>query len=283
MIYLHCNTGSRLDVVPYLPELIQQNFSVCSFDFSGCGNSDGNYITLGYSEKDDIEAVLNYLQGLGKYEHFFLWGRSMGATAALFYITSSKQNLVKGIVLDSAFYSLKKMVLEYASQVTKLPQFLIYPILPLVNKYLKEKADLEIEDFEIKGLLEGMRPLSDIPAVLFLTSKQDAVVKSKHSEQICKHYPGKEKQIKYIQEKHEQDRPLKVIQECVEFFKKTEELLQKKNNFGFMPFKQDLNDKGFSPNRLWGSGTTIQMYQQPVQNSSRLNLNYNFLNNRVYI
>ena len=37
-----------------------------SFDFSGCGLSDGEYISLGINESDDLEAVVNYLRNSGK-------------------------------------------------------------------------------------------------------------------------------------------------------------------------------------------------------------------------
>jgi pimeloyl-ACP methyl ester carboxylesterase len=29
-----------------------------SFDFSGCGNSEGQWVTLGWKERDDLRAVL---------------------------------------------------------------------------------------------------------------------------------------------------------------------------------------------------------------------------------
>lgn len=33
----------------YVPELMERGFHVCSFDFAGCGNSGGEYVTLGYN------------------------------------------------------------------------------------------------------------------------------------------------------------------------------------------------------------------------------------------
>ena len=35
--------------------------SVCAFDFSGSGMSDGDDVTWGYQEKKDLAAVLKYL------------------------------------------------------------------------------------------------------------------------------------------------------------------------------------------------------------------------------
>ena len=38
----------------------------CCFDFSGCGISDGEYISLGIHESDDLEAVIKFLRNSGK-------------------------------------------------------------------------------------------------------------------------------------------------------------------------------------------------------------------------
>lgn len=46
----------------YVEELLKMKISVCLFDFSGSGLSDGEYISLGYYEQDDILAVVKYLK-----------------------------------------------------------------------------------------------------------------------------------------------------------------------------------------------------------------------------
>jgi alpha/beta superfamily hydrolase len=50
IIYCHGNCGNKFDVVPILVNVLSQNFIVVSFDFSGTGNSEGKYLTLGYYE-----------------------------------------------------------------------------------------------------------------------------------------------------------------------------------------------------------------------------------------
>lgn len=44
----------------------------------GCGLSEGEYISLGYYEKDDLSVVIKYLRESGKVSTIGLWGRSMG-------------------------------------------------------------------------------------------------------------------------------------------------------------------------------------------------------------
>ena len=54
VIYLHGNCSSRLEALPVANILLPLNITVFTFDFSGCGHSEGEYVTLGYKEKDDL-------------------------------------------------------------------------------------------------------------------------------------------------------------------------------------------------------------------------------------
>ena len=50
VVYLHCNAGNRLEALPIVKYLAINKISLFCFDFSGCGNSDGKYVTLGTNE-----------------------------------------------------------------------------------------------------------------------------------------------------------------------------------------------------------------------------------------
>lgn len=41
--------------------------------------SEGEYVTLGVRESQDLEDIIEVLYGEGKISDFALWGRSMGA------------------------------------------------------------------------------------------------------------------------------------------------------------------------------------------------------------
>jgi pimeloyl-ACP methyl ester carboxylesterase len=55
---------------------------------SGCGRSDGDYISLGFHEKADLIAVIDLCKERG-YQTIGLWGHSMGAAIALFYMAEN--------------------------------------------------------------------------------------------------------------------------------------------------------------------------------------------------
>jgi len=54
VIYMHGNAGNKMEGLSYAPHLLPLGINLCSFDFSGCGNSEGEWVTLGHKEKDDL-------------------------------------------------------------------------------------------------------------------------------------------------------------------------------------------------------------------------------------
>ena len=60
IIFWHGNCGSRIDSFDIVYSYLPQGMSVITFDFAGCGMSDGNNISLGYYESQDIGSVVNY-------------------------------------------------------------------------------------------------------------------------------------------------------------------------------------------------------------------------------
>uniref|UniRef100_UPI0035C7604D CocE/NonD family hydrolase n=1 Tax=Serratia quinivorans TaxID=137545 RepID=UPI0035C7604D len=63
---------------------------MCTFDFSGCGNSEGDWVTLGFKEKDDLKSIIEYLYEHKRVSVVGLWGRSMGATSSLYYLSENQ-------------------------------------------------------------------------------------------------------------------------------------------------------------------------------------------------
>lgn len=55
---------------------------VC-FDFSGCGISEGDFVTLGWKERYDLQSVLAYIKTVGNATKVILWGGGQGANTAL--------------------------------------------------------------------------------------------------------------------------------------------------------------------------------------------------------
>ena len=86
------------------------------------------YITnsLGWNEARDIGNVIRFLKRKYGIEKFILWGRSMGAVAALLYLSSknTSNHAIAGI-FDSPFSNLTELVEATADKWTIIPGFVV--------------------------------------------------------------------------------------------------------------------------------------------------------------
>lgn len=55
VIYMHGNSSSRLEALASLSLVLGLGATLLAFDFSGSGHSDGQYVSLGAFEKDDLQ------------------------------------------------------------------------------------------------------------------------------------------------------------------------------------------------------------------------------------
>ncbi|XLR60721.1 hypothetical protein S83_011393, partial [Arachis hypogaea] len=79
VIYCHGNSGCRADANEAVVVLLPSNITVFTLDFSGSGLSEGDYVSLGWHEKDDLKMAVSYLRSNKQISGIGLWGRSMGA------------------------------------------------------------------------------------------------------------------------------------------------------------------------------------------------------------
>lgn len=82
ILFCHCNASNRLECMQYL-EFLPSDYAIAGFDFLGCGNSEGDYITLGIKESQQIRTIAKVLDD--QFRKVVLWGRSMGAVSVLMY------------------------------------------------------------------------------------------------------------------------------------------------------------------------------------------------------
>jgi pimeloyl-ACP methyl ester carboxylesterase len=210
VIYLHGNCSSRLEALDVLEVLLPLHVTVFAFDFAGSGLSDGEYISLGWFEREDLAMVLEHLRFSGKTNHIGLWGRSMGAVTALLYAPLDPD--LAGLVLDSPFSSLPDLAQELASSHTSVPAFLISAGMSLVRNSIKKKIGLDIND--LKPI--HFAPQSLIPS-LFICAEQDTLVLPYHTRALYSAYAGRKKLIS-VPGEHNGPRPQGVIDQVQKFF-----------------------------------------------------------------
>lgn len=187
---MHGNSSCRVEAVESVHYLLPQNITLLCFDFAGCGKSEGEYISLGWYERDDVALIIDHLRENRRVSSIALHGRSMGAVTALLH--ADRDHSIAGIVLDSPFSDLPVLVNELAYRYVKIPSFLVSPALKLVSGTIQSKAGFDIYKLSPIKHVEN----SFIPA-LFATANDDDFIKPHHSEKLHDAYNGDKNMIRF--------------------------------------------------------------------------------------
>mmetsp|Transcript_88016 Transcript_88016/g.244311 ORF Transcript_88016/g.244311 Transcript_88016/m.244311 type:complete len:464 (+) Transcript_88016:210-1601(+) len=213
IVYLHGNSSNRLEAVAMLGPLLAQGISLCCFDSAGCGHSDGEYISLGWHERDDLATILEYLRQSPFCGPVGLWGRSMGAATALLH--ADRDQTLGAICLDSPFVSLRKLVEDLATSthvICPLPHCIVILALAIIRLRVKTLANFDIED--VVPLEHAKR--SYVPAI-FMHARQDTFISPGHSRQLYDAYLG-DKEFVLIDGDHNTERSAHAIDRAIDFF-----------------------------------------------------------------
>ena len=204
VIYMHGNSSARLEVLPQLSYLLSLGVSVFSLDFSGSGKSGGDYVSLGYYERDDLATVIDHLRSNDTTTSTIaLWGRSMGAATCLMH--APRDPSIACMVVDSAFADLTQLATEMVERGKEhgvnVPGFVTSMALRMIRGSVKKQAGFDIRHCSPIRHAEQCF----VPA-LFVHGRDDVFIKRHHSQDIHERYAG-DKNIIVVEGDHNSPRP----------------------------------------------------------------------------
>ncbi|CAM9743204.1 unnamed protein product [Chrysoparadoxa australica] len=204
LVYLHGNSSARVEALGQLSLCLSLGISMMAFDCSaGSGKSDGEWVSLGYYERDDLDSVVNYLRGTHSVSTIALWGRSMGAATSLLH--GDRDPSIAAMVLDSAFTDLthlaEEMVEKGREQGLNVPGIVVKIALRMIRGTVQKTAGFNIKD--LSPISHADRTF--IPA-MFVAGKGDDFIGPHHSEMIHGAYAG-DKNIVLVDGDHNSPRP----------------------------------------------------------------------------
>jgi pimeloyl-ACP methyl ester carboxylesterase len=196
-----------MDSLEVIDFVLPQGMTMCAFDFSGSGQSEGEYVSFGYYEQRDVDCVVQHLLSHRQVTDIVLWGRSMGAVAALLY--TSNHHFVRCVVADSPFVNFKDLCLKVIESY-HIPRFLSGYIVDKLRATVLEKAGFLIEDVDtLRAVAQCSMPL------IFIHSAQDLLVnidQSRRLFEVCR----SESTFLEVQGSHNAMRAEQVVKKAVE-------------------------------------------------------------------
>ena len=213
IIYLHGNSSSQIEVQNYLNYILNSNINVFAFDFSGCGKSEGDYISLGFFEIIDVKIVVDFVYKLPNVGKIGIWGHSMGAATAISYAASDPR--VVCLCCDSPFADFDILSREIANEKIKVPEFVFGKFYNLVKEMVYNRNKLEISK---------LKPINEVKKIkkpiYFVHSVTDEIISYKHSVDLFEFCPSDFKFISMCKGTHDSIRHEKIINKVLDFFKK---------------------------------------------------------------
>jgi pimeloyl-ACP methyl ester carboxylesterase len=183
----------RLQGTPIVKHVLDQGMSFCLFDFHGNGLSNGKYVTFGWTETLDLDAVLTMLIGKMKVRSVILWGRSMGAATAILYLSERfrdivykffkykkkildlgfvDQQYIRGVILDSPFGDMRVNVTNFVqAKAAKVPAILVEMALAVIDTKVKEKTGVLLTEIKPICYLDGLT----VPTMLMCGDKDELI------------------------------------------------------------------------------------------------------------
>ncbi|KAJ4747960.1 alpha/beta-Hydrolases superfamily protein [Rhynchospora pubera] len=182
VIYCHGNSGCRADANEAAVILLPSNITLFTLDFSGSGLSEGDYVSLGWHEKDDLKCVVSYLRKDKRISCIGFWGHSMGAVTSLLY--GAEDPSIAGMALDSAFANLYDLMMELVDVYKiRVPKFTVKMAVQYMRRVIQRRAKFDIMDLNVVQYA----PKTFIPA-LFGHGSKDIFIQPHHCDRIYDGY-----------------------------------------------------------------------------------------------
>lgn len=210
IIYTHAQGSNALEGNFLLPVCDKLGIGLCLFDFAGSGNSDGDFVTLGISEANDLDLIIFYLKTNYKVQNIGLWGRSMGAVSILLYAHNPSTDITYAIY-DVPYYELESSGVHFAKNKLKVSAFLTKIVLNFISNKIKEEIGFDIFETKTGDVCKEIR----IPATL-IASYNDELVPFEDFEKIFNNYGSRNIKMLITTKTHADHREPHIIAEAIQ-------------------------------------------------------------------
>ncbi|MCA1055643.1 alpha/beta hydrolase [Rossellomorea aquimaris] len=157
-----------------LPEVTkfyyEKGYDILKPDARGHGKSEGDYIGMGWDDRQDIRKWIDYLIREKKEKTIFLHGFSMGASTVLMASGDELPHEVKGIIADSGYTSVKEELAHQLKHLYNLPSF---PLIDITSLVTEKRAGFSFE--EASALNQVKKKDHDLPLFIIHGDKDELV------------------------------------------------------------------------------------------------------------
>lgn len=176
VVLLHGYTGWKEALYPMAYEYYQQGYQILCPDMRCSGESEGDFIGMGYTDRIDNQLWLDYIIKTDPQATITIHGQSMGASSALMMSGESLPDQVTAIIADSAYTDVYTMFKKQIKDWFHLPAF---PLVDGANLVLQIRGGYDIKQASPLNAVKK----STIPT-LFIHGKDDVFIPAQMSQTL---------------------------------------------------------------------------------------------------
>ena len=142
-IILHGYRSNPSSVLTIGEHFSEKGYNVLIPSMRACADSEGEYVGMGWLDKDDLKCWINLIIEENKNAEIILHGSSMGAATVLMASGDELPSNVKNIIADSGYTSVWDIFASEAKARFNLPEF---PVLNMFQIAANRKAKYDIKE-----------------------------------------------------------------------------------------------------------------------------------------
>lgn len=195
VIILHGVTLNHKALMDFAYMYSQLNYNVLLWDSRNHGDSEGENITYGYYEKNDLRAVVDWLRKkYGNKTKIGLHGVSMGSGILLSYATGVRDDC-QFYIADCPYSNFKKQVADVTKTTIKVPDFIISIIMVFTTFFVKLLFKFDLGKINIADKIHRVEN-----PILFLNCKDDDYIDPSMTQELYDKCVSVKKSITWFDE-----------------------------------------------------------------------------------
>jgi fermentation-respiration switch protein FrsA (DUF1100 family) len=198
IVYCHGHNRTRVEMLPEAQYGHKLGYNALVFDLRHQGQSGGRMTSVGYWERLDAEAAVQYaLNDERAQQPVILWGVSMGAAAAL--LAAAESPNVAAVISDSVFPNFKELIAHHYYLFRTFarrrwwwfPSLPGFPLLDEVTYWIAWRAHFKPSDFDLEKSVNRINPRP----ILFVAVAGDPRMPPSYAQELYSEATSPEKQI----------------------------------------------------------------------------------------
>lgn len=174
IILVHGHGGDRRGGLRYSKALFQANFHQLLLELRGV-DWENRFVSMGYHEKKDIKAAVDYLIKSKGIIKIGVFGFSMGASTSI--LAMEEDERIKAGIFSSGYSHALDQLAESSKRMFGIPRF---PLLPISVWLLNFRGNMKLEDVVPEKSIENISPR---PVYIFHCDKDNFVYYS-HAKRL---------------------------------------------------------------------------------------------------